>query len=348
MFVIRPAMEKDLDKVYTLSMGASDGLTTLPVSKDMIRERIRFSEQCFAAKVREPGAESYLLVLEDTDKGAIAGTTAVFAAVGVNRPFFNYEIKAERHACSDPEVETEVHALHFGTPYNGACELATLYLHPDYRFGGNGTLLSKSRYMLLASFPDRFSPRVMAEIRGWVDAKGRSPFWEAVGRHFFHMDLVAADRINSLGNYKFIQDLMPEHPIYIDMLPKAARDVIGKTHDESAAALKLLESEGLYFNNIVDVFDGGPCVEQQLPEIRAVKESAIAKVDIVPEGKGEGRFLIATTKLKGFRAIHGPILEKARGVIGLTKAQAAALEVRKGGKVRFVSLKRIRKEDGKK
>ena len=344
MIVIRPAEETDLIGIYTLAMVASDGLTTLPVSKERLLGRIRYSQKCLGRDVQTPGSESYFLILEDTEKGFIAGTTGIFATIGLDRPFYNFEIKTERHSCDDPEVKAEVHTLNFGTPYTGACELSTLYLHPEYRFGGNGTLLSKSRHMILASYPERFSPRVMAEIRGWVDETGSSPFWEAIGRNFFKMDLVAADRINSLGNHEFIKQLIPKHPIYIESLPRAARAVIGITHEESTGALKLLESEGFEQKFIVDVFDGGPCLEAELSEIRAVKESKLAKVEIIMDGKGEGRFLVAKPGLKNFRAIQGTMLEKDRDVVGLTKEQAAALDVKKGDKVRYVSLKSIRKD----
>ena len=153
-------------------------------------------------------------------------------------PFYNYEIIKEIHSCQDPEVQSEFNALHYGTPYKGAAELATLFLDPEYRMGGNGTLLSKSRFMLIASYPNRFAQTLMAEIRGWVDDKNESPFWDAVGRNFFKMELVAADRINSFGNYKFIEELMPKHPLYIELLPKAAQEVVGVTHTESAGARK--------------------------------------------------------------------------------------------------------------
>lgn len=348
MLVIRPAEEKDLVGIYTLAMVASDGITTLPVSQERLLERIRYSQNCFGREVKTPGGEAYFLILEDTRKKFIVGTTGIFATVGLRRPFYNFQIKAERHSCDEPDVKAEVHTLNFSTPYKGFCELATLYLHPEYRFGGNGTLLSKSRYMMLASHPERFAHRVMAEIRGWVNEQGRSPFWSAIGWHFFKMDLVAADRINSLGNHEFIKQLMPKHPLYIETLPQAAQDVIAVPHEESMGALKLLESEGLVFNNIIDVFDGGPCVEAELSKIRSVRESKLAKVEIVQNHKGEGRFLLANTELQNFRAIQGPVAEHGKGTIGLTHEQVEALAIKKGTKVRYVSLKRIRKNKDKK
>ncbi|MCH7806027.1 MAG: arginine N-succinyltransferase [Proteobacteria bacterium] len=340
MMVIRPVESRDLLGIYTLAAVASDGLTTLPVSKERLLERIRASEASFAKDIREPGPDSYFFVLEDTVKEKIVGTASIFAAVGLNRPFYNYQIRPEKHTSNDPEVVSELHTLNFGTPYTGACELATLYLHPDYRYGGNGALLSKSRYMVLAAYPERFSGRIFAEIRGWTDDKGLSPFWNALGRHFFKMELVAADRINSLGNYQFIEDLMPKCPIYVEMLPPSARAVISRPYEESAPALRLLESEGFKLNNIVDVFDGGPCVEAELSKIRAVRESREAQVMISRDDKCQGRYLVANTRLDCFRVVQAPVREKGKGKVGITAKTARALGVKRGGRVRFVTLKK--------
>lgn len=340
MMVIRPAASGDLNGIYTLATTASDGITTLPVSKERLLYRIRRSESSFALNIKKPYNEYYFFVLEDTDTGRIVGTTAVFGAVGLNRPFYNYKIKQEIHACSDPEVRAEIHSLHFGNHYKGATELATLFLHPDYRHGGNGTLLSKSRFLLIAGNPKRFSTRIMAEIRGWVDAEGNSPFWDAIGKTFFKMKLVSADRINSLGNYKFIEDLMPKHPIYMELMPKEAREVIQKPHDESAPALRLLESEGMKVKNCIDIFDGGPCIEAKVSEIRAIRESKTAKLDVVPAKDCTGRYLISNPALNSFRCLQGGIREQGKGVVGVTAETAEALLVKKGGKIRYVTLKR--------
>ncbi len=198
--------------------------------------------------------------------------------------------------------------------------------------------MSKSRFLLVANYPERFAKKLMAEIRGWVDEGNHSPFWDAIGRKFFQMELVAADRINSFGNYRFIEELMPEHPIYIELLPKAARKVVGVTHEESTGARRILESEGLKFRGKVDVFDGGPCLDADQGQVRAIKNSKTAKVVYASAGTCKGRYLISNPALAHFRAISGPAATAKKGEIGLTKDQARALGVKKGGKVRYVEL----------
>lgn len=339
MMVIRPAQSRDLNAIYKLAAVAGEGLTTFPLSRERLAERIQRSLKSFAADVKKPSSEYYFLILENLETKEIVGTTGVFSAVGITRPFYNSVIKVERHASPDPEVKSGVRILHMGTPYKGACELATLFLREDYRHGGNGSLLSKSRHLLLASHPKRFAPRAMAEIRGWVDAKGRSPFWDAVCRPFFHMDLVIADRINSMGNWQFIRELYPRKPVYLDLLPKPAQGVIGMPHPESAGALRLLESEGFAFNHIIDIFDGGPCVEAKVADIRAVRDSRLAEVSPAREGKADGRFLVANPALDSFRAVQCPLEIKGDGAIGVPADALKALQLKSGERARFVATK---------
>ncbi len=84
----------------------------------------------------------------------------------------------------------------------------------------------------------------MSELRGVVSPEGVSPFWEAVGRHFFRMDFAEADKLSATTDNQFILDLMPQHPIYVDLLPEAARAVIGQCHRDGLGARRLLEWEG--------------------------------------------------------------------------------------------------------
>jgi arginine N-succinyltransferase len=339
MMVIRPARDRDLNGIYKLAAVAGEGLTTLPLSRERLAARIQRSQRSFAADVKKPDGEYYFLILENLETREIVGTTGVFAAVGIKRPFYNSTLRVERHASPDPEVQSEARVLHMGTPYKGCAELATLFLREDCRHGGNGSLLSKSRHLLLAAHPGRFAPKAMAEIRGWVDGAGRSPFWDAVCRPFFNMDLVIADRINSMGNWQFIRDLYPRKPVYIDLLPKEAQSVIAIPHPESAGALRLLESEGFAFKKVIDIFDGGPCVEARVADIRAAKESRTAEVSTAKNGNAGGRYLVTNPSLDAFRAVLCPVENKGKNAIGVPAEALKALQLKAGDDARFVSLK---------
>src|SRR5690554_7336923 len=87
------------------------------------------------------------------------------------------------------------------------------------------------------------------------------------------MEFSQADRLSGLGNKSFIAELMLKYPIYLLMLPESARAVIGRVHDNTRPALKMLEAEGFNFNGMVDIFDGGPVVEAFIYNIRSICES---------------------------------------------------------------------------
>ena len=106
-----------------------------------------------------------------------------------------------------------------------------------------------------------------------VSPEGVSPFWEAVGRHFFRMDFAEADKLSATTDNQFILDLMPQHPIYVDLLPEEARAVIGQCHRDGEGARRLLEWEGFRSRNVVDIFDGGPLMSAPRDAIRTVREA---------------------------------------------------------------------------
>ena len=57
---------------------------------------------------------------------------------------------------------------------------------------------------------------------------------------------------------------MPEFRLYTCMLPKAAQHAIGQVHDLTKPALALVEREGFRYRGYIDIFDGGPTVENTI------------------------------------------------------------------------------------
>jgi arginine N-succinyltransferase len=233
-------------------------MTTLPRTREAMAQRVAASRASFAAASGASAEAPYVLVLEE--EGTVVGLSAVYAAVGLRRPFYNYRVARLQSVSPELGVSVDVDVLHLVNDYSGASELGTLLLDPERRGGGRARLLSYARLMLVAAARGRFADRLMAEIRGYTDDAGSSPFWEAVGRHFFRTDLATADRM-SAADHRFIADLMPKFPIYATLLPEAARQVIARPHDGAVPAMRLLEAQGFRYARLVDIFDAGPCVE---------------------------------------------------------------------------------------
>ncbi len=338
MVVLRPVSLADLDQLVALVAQAGFGLTTLPADANLLRQRIEGSMRGFEKLQKKPEGEPYLFVMEDLTTGKVVGTTGIFSKVGGFEPFYAYRIETSVHESKMLKVRKEIQTLHLYAEHDGPGEIGSLFLAPEYRGGGNGRLLSIGRFLFMAQFKKFFDPLVIAEMRGVIDDQGRSPFWDAIGRHFFEIDLPRADYL-SIINKRFIADLMPRHPIYIPLLPQAAQEVIGKVHPQTAPALHVLETEGFSLNGMVDIFEAGPCVSSPLRKIRAVKESVQARIAQIVEGPLEAKAYIISNTQRDFRACMGPLMAEKDETAIITKLTGLALKVKVGDTVRYVTTK---------
>ncbi len=284
------------------------GFTSLPVDEPILRERLEKSDRAFHGRQRNLQYGKYLMMMEHVPTGEVVGCSAVKAGTGIDQPFFNYRIitlAQASHAAGN--LRFDMDALVLTNEYVGYTEVGTLFLKADHRGGGAGRLAAQSRYLLMAAAPDRFSANVLAELRGVVDDKGVSMFWECLGRHFFRMDFAEADRLSATTDNQFIVDLMPRYPIYVDLLPPEAREVIGRCHSDGVGAYKLLQWEGFDFDRTVDIFDGGPLVKAQRRHIRTIQESRIVTVEAGDtSGDPDARQgMLSSNRLPDFRATIG-------------------------------------------
>lgn len=336
MLIIRPIKESDLPALMMCAESSGHGFTSLPVDEKMLTGRIEHSVESFARNVSSAVNEEYLMVAEDTQTGNVVGTTAIDAAVGVETPFYTYQISKQIHYSSKFNVRNEVEILTLTNNYTGATEICTLFLQPEYRYGLNGKLLSKSRFLMLAQFPEKFSEVVFAEMRGVSDHNGNSPFWHWLETHFFSMPFTQADYLTGVGKKGFIAELMPQLPIYVNLLDEKARNVIGKVHKSTKPALKLLEKEGFSCRGYIDIFDGGPTVECLRHNIRSVRDAFTASVKVAKHGKGQSYF-IANTSFQHFRAtVTKVLLNDTRDQAIISPDVAEALSVGEGDIIRLI------------
>lgn len=334
---VRPIVADDLDALLELARGAGTGFTSLPPVREVLQKKILRSLNSFAAEVRVPGPERYMFVLESED-GRMQGCCAIEAACGLDEPFYNYHVGLTVQASPALSVYKRLPTLYLSNDLTGASMLCSLYLHKDARRGHKGALLSKSRFLFMAAFPQRFAEKVIAEMRGVSDESGRSPFWEGLGRHFFDIEYGDAEHVVGQGNKAVIAELMPKHPIYTVLLPPEAQAVLGQVHPETAPALRFLEQERFRYQGYIDIFDGGPAVEAPLRAIRSVRRSLLLPA-LVEEGPvAEARpLLVANERLAGYRCVLGEARADREGV-HLPRELAAALEVATGDSVRACPL----------
>lgn len=335
MYVMRPVRTSDLDQIVELAELTSFGLTTLPRDVNLLSKRIRHSEQSFAnIDNGEPTGQSYLLVMEETESGQVVGTSGIVSKVGGFEPFYAYRIETSIHESLALQIRKEIPVLHLVAEHNGPSEIGSLFLHPQHRGHGNGRMLSLSRFLMMAEFPQLFDREVIAEMRGVIDDQGQSPFWDALGKHFFDLDFPKADYL-SIVNKEFIGDLMPVHPIYLPLLPQEAQAVIGEVHENTKPARRLLESEGFRFQQMIDIFEAGPILHCPRDMIRAVRESRQAVVDeLVDAIDSEQTWLICNAQQE-FRVVLSQI-DHAAGRLILARHAAEILGVSVGDPIRYV------------
>ncbi len=338
MMIIRPIEHSDLDQFENLVEQTSFGLTTLPRDRNLLEQRIQDSRRSFESRAVKPGGETYLFVMEDLEAGKVVGTCGISSKIGGYEPHYAYRIETTVHESTNINVVKEIRSLHLVREHSGPSEVGSLFILPDCRKGGLGRLLSLSRFMFMAEFSERFEPAVIAEMRGVVDETGHSPFWEALGRHFFDIDFPQAD-YHSMKDKRFIAELMPHHPIYIVLLDPEAQKVIGEVHPATRPALRMLEEEGLRFNGMVDIFEAGPILSSPVEKVRTVRESKKAIVTgVTDEDISSGDCILTNTDLD-FRAVLGAFAQDSEGGVRISEKIASALNVKAGDGIRFAPLR---------
>jgi arginine N-succinyltransferase len=341
MLVIRPIRESDYSALYAIAQGSGIGFTSLPVNEALLKKKILAAKVAFASNPERPGQQSYLFVMEDTDTGEVVGTSGIEATVGMQDAFYHYHVGKVVHASRELGVHNSVEILTFCNDYTGVSEICTLFLKESARKPLAGRLLSKFRLLFMAQHKHRFASTVIAEMRGVSDEKGKSPFWEWLETNFFSVDFPTADYLTGIGNKVFIAELMPKYPIYVNLLSRAAQASIGKVHEKTRPALKLLEQEGFRYRGYVDIFDAGPTMEADLENISTVRESKQAKVQISPalDVNLLENYFIVNTKIAGFRACVGQLKcvddSQEYNTVLINQALADTLQIAQGDTIRY-------------
>ena len=333
MLYIRPVAMKDLYDLLDLSTKAGKGMTSLPNDPEALSHKIQTSINSFTSNETSPD-DYFLLVMVDSNKQKVVGTAGVHARTGARQAFYAYRVISVNNYSHNLDKQVENDMLHLTNDYTGCSEVGTLFLDPEYR--GNGHWLAKSRYLLMAQFPQRFADSVIAELRGHVDEHGSSPFWNAIGQHFFEMNFDEADNLCGIGSNQFITELMPKHPIYTKLLPQNAQEVIGQPNVAGQRAMELLDEEGFEFDNVVDIFDAGPIMRARINQLRSIRKMDQGLATVSDERMMNSKTIITNSSLKDFRVIYAQMIRTGSGLVKLTEENLNTLNVNPGTLLRYL------------
>lgn len=336
MIIVRAATLDDADQLWKLIDQATFGMTSLQITREQLNERIESSHFAFTRKTERPGSDIYVFVMEDLAKHLLVGTSCIFSKTGGYEPFYSYRRVIETAKCERLGKSQEFESLQLQKIHDGPTEIGSLFLDPTYRGRGRGRLLSLTRFIFISRHPKRFADQVIAEMRGVVNEDGTCPFWEAIGRHFFAMEFPQADSLSTIDK-RFIEDLMPRHPIYTCLLPPEGREVIGKVHPDTEPALAMLREEGFSVVDMIDIFDGGPVVQCARDEIAAVRRVIELPVIEIAEQLDAPESILASRQ-GGFRAMLGAARQTDTGII-IPDLVALTLGVREGDPIAMLAPK---------
>jgi arginine N-succinyltransferase len=331
-FRLRAARPADLEALYEMAKLTGGGFTNLPPDRKTLKAKLERAEAAFAREGDRLADELFVLVLENARTGAVRGTCQLMTQVGQRWPFYSYRLNTLTQYSQELNRTVRAELLSLVTDLEGSSEVGGLFLHPSERAGGLGLLLARSRYLFIAMHRPRFAERIIAELRGIIDERGGSPFWDGIAGRFFGMSFQEADYFNAINGNQFIADLMPKHPVYVALIDEAARAVIGVPHPSGRAAMRMLEEEGFSFEGYVDIFDGGPTMVARTDNVTSVRNSTPATVTACDAREGE-KAILATGRLGSFRACFGVRVLDGKGGIAIDAASAELLDLREGDRV---------------
>ena len=340
MLVVRPVHTSDVATLEALAKVATSGVHTLPRTRKTIERAVERSCASFVMHPDLPGEESYFFVLESAVDKTILGTAAIAATAGSSGTFFAFRKDVIQQASRDLNISHNVHALTLCSDLTGYSQLSSFYLHERRDARGTAHLLSRARLLFAATAPQRFADKFFASMAGIIDANMRSPFWEALGRKFFQMDFLEAERmIEGARNRTLIVELMPHYPVYVPLLPDDAQRAMGQVHAEGELPFSVLSNEGFEPDEYIDIFDGGPILRAHKNALRSFSASMRRSVAPDKPAHQRGNYLIATAREENFRVAiaecAGPELSDS---IALSDDARRCLDVSEGDTVLCVKL----------
>ncbi len=349
MFLIRQAKPADLSTLLKLAQMVH--FINLPADKEVISAKIAQSQNCFVraaggrpregrsskasadngaiglgAAIRR--ADQFMFVLEDSESGACLGTSQIMAHMGgPGNPNFSFKLERRQFFSHSLQTGTQHNVVRLFPDESGPTEIGGLILQPASRGHRLGRFLSLVRFQFIALHRALFADRVIAEMMGPITLDGVSPLWEALGRRFIPLSYVEADK-HCQRSREFISALLPKEDIYLSLLPPEARDAVGKVHEETIPARRMLEKLGFQCKDLVDCFDGGPQLEAPTDQVPLVKNTRRAPLGepLGADGRAETRGFVSHLDPDGeFRAVDVEYATDAGGLVRLPAPVAEEL-----------------------
>lgn len=332
MLVVRPLQPIDADIISSFSNATSFGMISLPQHPPRLARMLANGLVSFHSHVTAPGGEVYPFLLEDTETKAIVGTSSIVAHASGLTPFCTFGI--ESHGSVIDGLQLRIY-------HNGPSQLCGLYLLPGQRGSGLGLLLSLSRLLFIAAHPHRFTDTLTADMRGHITPDGVSPFWEAVGAHYYGCSFrTILERLDR--EEVSLCDHLPKTLIPWNTLSPEVQAIVGTTHPHTQPAWRLLTREGLLFQDEVGALDAGPFLSGKIATLHTVLHSHRVLLTGIADTLGSDAVpaLLSNDGLADFRACRSTLTCDDSGHVTVDYATADALQLEVGSPLRYRLLER--------
>ena len=149
------------------------------------------------------------------------------------------------------------------------------------------------------------------------------------------MSFADAALYGGINGNQFIADLMPKHPLYVNMLPKEAQEVIGQPNVVGKPALEMLKNEGFRWNGHVDIFDAAPSVDTKIDDVASVKNSRVSEIIGLSESTEDEHAILTNTDASEFKTLYGTVVIE-KGGIRISRDSLKASNLDLGDSIRYL------------
>jgi len=363
VFLIRRTKVEDVGTLLKLAKMVH--FINLPADKDIITAKAIHSRNCFInaasgtvkdgkgkPKHKQAGyggfgaemaqSELFMFSLEDTESGAVLGTSQLVAHMGgPGRPTVSFKLHRKEFFSESLQSGTSHVVAKLYLDESSPTEIGGLILQPSYRRHKLklGRSLSLIRFHFIGLHRKRFADRILAEMMAPITPDGHNLLWEYLGRRFINLTYTEADRFCQYSR-EFMTSLLPREEIYLSLLPPEARALVAQVGPETVPARKMLEKLGFEYHDFIDPFDGGPYLHADTDSIWVVNKTKTATLgDPVAVSACRHAGLVSYLETDGeFRALSTRYRDAGKGKIALPRKSMLGLQIEPGATVGVTEL----------
>jgi arginine/ornithine succinyltransferase subunit-like protein len=200
-------------------------------------------------------------------EGRALGTLRLRQGIGQPLPRAWFRLGWAVHAAAELGLYRRQRTLLLTHDLTGADELGAFALRPGLAPAAAarmwtalvGAACDEARRRHAASAS---TPPLLAELPGLRDGLHRSPFWQALGRHFHAQTPDAARRQHGPAWAQHVAALMPRHVLYAAVLAESAQQALGALRPTAEPLAAALREAGFGVRDHVGLVDGGPVFER--------------------------------------------------------------------------------------